>query len=213
MAKKKLQSELEAKNADLGHSDADDAQFAKVVTEFRKKQKDLDAWAKNEKETRVAAVIKELKDSKKDRKKQVIDSGTTEQKKLIERQENKAANLKLTVDTLSVILTPIPAFAEKIEALKELVPPLLLAETADFENVKSPEAEGMNRELEKRKTEAQQNLQHFYDSIKDEVERSTDIKEELDREEKQLKAKLARTKDQAAAKQLRAELQEKQKAF
>ena len=119
MAKKKLQSELEAKNADLGHSDADDAQFAKVVTEFRKKQKDLDAWAKNEKETRVAAVIKELKDSKKDRKKQVIDSGTTEQKKLIERQENKAANLKLTVDTLSVILTPIPAFAEKIEALKE----------------------------------------------------------------------------------------------
>ena len=90
---------------------------------------------------------------------------------------------------------------------------MLLAETADFENVKSPEAEGMNRELEKRKTEAQQNLQHFYDSIKDEVERSTDIKKELDREEKQLKAKLARTKDQAAAKQLRAELQEKQKAF
>ena len=158
-------------------------------------------------------MVKELKDSKKDRKKQVIDSGTTEQKKLIERQENKAANLKLTVDTLSIILTPIPAFAEKLEALKESVPPLLLAETDDFENVKSPEAEGLNRELEKRKTEAQQNLQYFYDSLKDEVERSTDIKEELDREEKQLKAKLARTKDQAAAKQLRSELQEKQKAF
>jgi hypothetical protein len=106
----------------------------------------------------VAAMVKELKDSKKDRKKQVIDSGTTEQKKLIERQENKAANLKLTVDTLSIILTPIPAFAEKLESLKESVPPLLLAETDDFENVKSPEAEGLNRELEKRKTEAQQNL-------------------------------------------------------
>ena len=64
-------------------------QFANVVKEFRKKQKDLDAWAKKEKATRIEAMLKELKESKKERKKQVTESGTTEQRKMIERQENK----------------------------------------------------------------------------------------------------------------------------